>query len=191
MSIDQKNSATTPARGRPRAGRRWLTIGQRVADALPRHKAANGVGPGRTRKSTRPGAGIVFELSPFEFLDRLADLVPPLSARFGYWLGDPRRHDWKKDAWELFDLIADPHERHNLLFDEAEASSRGVTNRLGALEAELTRLQREYQDDGLCADPATWPDVATARRTRKRKLLPAHAVSLDHAILEVSCERGF
>ena len=84
MSIDQKNSATTPTRGRPRAGRRWLTIEQRVADALPRHKAANGVGPGRTRKSTRPGAGIVFELSPFEFLDRLADLVPPLSARFGY-----------------------------------------------------------------------------------------------------------
>jgi hypothetical protein len=32
-----------------------------------------------------------------------------------------------------------------------------VTNRLGALKAELTRLQRECQDDGLCADPATWP----------------------------------
>jgi hypothetical protein len=44
---------------------------------LPRHKAANWVGPGRGRKSTRPGASGVVELSPFEFLDRLADLVPP------------------------------------------------------------------------------------------------------------------
>ena len=44
---------------------------------LPRHKAANWVGPGRGRKSTRPGASGVVELSPFDFLDRLADLVPP------------------------------------------------------------------------------------------------------------------
>ncbi|MBM4011348.1 MAG: hypothetical protein FJ286_08205, partial [Planctomycetes bacterium] len=33
--------------------------------------------PGRGRKSTRPGANGVVELSPFEFLDRVADLVPP------------------------------------------------------------------------------------------------------------------
>jgi hypothetical protein len=44
---------------------------------LPRHKAANWVGRGRGRRSTRPGAGGVVELSPFEFLDHLADLVPP------------------------------------------------------------------------------------------------------------------
>ena len=49
----------------------------KVRDALPRHKAANWVGPGRSRKSTRPGANGVVELSPFEFLDRPADLVPP------------------------------------------------------------------------------------------------------------------
>ncbi len=48
-----------------------------VRYVLPRHKAANWVGPGRGRKSTRPGANGVVELSPFEFLDRLADLVPP------------------------------------------------------------------------------------------------------------------
>ena len=29
------------------------------------------------RKSTRAGANGVVELTPFEFLDRLADLVPP------------------------------------------------------------------------------------------------------------------
>ena len=48
-----------------------------VRYVLPRHKAATWVGPGRGRKSTRPGANGVVELSPFEFLDRLADLVPP------------------------------------------------------------------------------------------------------------------
>ncbi len=49
----------------------------RVRYVLPRHKAANWVGRGRGRKSTRPGANGVVELSPFEFLNRLADLVPP------------------------------------------------------------------------------------------------------------------
>ncbi len=49
----------------------------RIRYVLPRHKAANWVGPGRGRKSTRPGAKGGVELSPFEFLDRLADLVPP------------------------------------------------------------------------------------------------------------------
>jgi hypothetical protein len=48
-----------------------------VRYVLPRHKAANWVGPGRGRKSTRPGTSVVVELSPFEFLDRLADFVPP------------------------------------------------------------------------------------------------------------------
>lgn len=49
----------------------------RIRYALPRHKAATWVGPGRSRTSTRPGANGVVELTPFEFLDRLADLVPP------------------------------------------------------------------------------------------------------------------
>jgi len=43
----------------------------KVRYVLPRHKAANWVDPGRSRKSTRPGANGVVELSPFEFLDRL------------------------------------------------------------------------------------------------------------------------
>jgi hypothetical protein len=54
---------------------------ERVRYILPRHKRGNWVGPGRTRKSSRPGASGVIELAPFEFLDRLAALIPP-----------PRRH---------------------------------------------------------------------------------------------------
>ncbi len=49
----------------------------RVRYALPSHKAANWVGRDRGRNSTRPGANGVVELTPFEFLDLLADLVPP------------------------------------------------------------------------------------------------------------------
>jgi hypothetical protein len=49
----------------------------KVRSLLPRHKAATWVGPGRGRKSTRPGANGVVEHTPFEFLDRLAELVPP------------------------------------------------------------------------------------------------------------------
>jgi hypothetical protein len=49
----------------------------RVRYVLPQHKAANWVGPGRSRKSTRPKANGVVELSPFQFLDGPADLVPP------------------------------------------------------------------------------------------------------------------
>jgi len=49
----------------------------RVCYVLLRHKAANRVGPGCGPKPTRPGANGVVELSPFEFVDRLANLVPP------------------------------------------------------------------------------------------------------------------
>jgi hypothetical protein len=48
-----------------------------VRYVLPRHKATNWLGPGCGRKSTWPGASGVVELTPFEFLDRLTDLVPP------------------------------------------------------------------------------------------------------------------
>ena len=53
----------------------------KVRYVMPRHKAAGWVGPGRKRKSTQPGANGVVELTPFEFFDRLADLIP-----------QPRRH---------------------------------------------------------------------------------------------------
>jgi len=66
-------------------------------------------------------------------------------------------HYWTKDAWELFDLTADPTEQHNLLFDPAEAARPEVAGLFAELRAELARLQAQYGDDGLYADPATWP----------------------------------
>jgi arylsulfatase A-like enzyme len=66
-------------------------------------------------------------------------------------------HYWKKDAWELFDLVADPQEQHNLLFDAAQAKTPEVATTFAALKAQINRLQREYEDDGLYANPAEWP----------------------------------
>ena len=64
-------------------------------------------------------------------------------------------HYWKKDAWELFDLRSDPTEQHNLLYDRADDPE--VAAMFASLKAEIERLQRQYDDDGLYADPATWP----------------------------------
>jgi len=66
-------------------------------------------------------------------------------------------HYWTEDAWELFDLRSDPTEQHNLLFDPAEAARPEVAELVAELKAELVRLQLEFGDDGLYADPATWP----------------------------------
>jgi arylsulfatase A-like enzyme len=66
-------------------------------------------------------------------------------------------HYWKQDAWELFDLVNDPAEQHNLLFDPAEASRPEVAALFEELKAEIGRLQAAFEDDGLYADPATWP----------------------------------
>jgi arylsulfatase A-like enzyme len=66
-------------------------------------------------------------------------------------------HYWKKDAYEMFDLIKDPLEQHNMLFDKMEAEKPEVSQLFAELKTEIARLQKEFKDDGLYADPATWP----------------------------------
>ncbi|MBE7501334.1 MAG: sulfatase [Verrucomicrobiales bacterium] len=66
-------------------------------------------------------------------------------------------HYWKQDAYEMFDLLQDPAEQHNLLHDPTAAAQPAIAARFTALKAEITRLQQEYGDDGRYADPATWP----------------------------------
>jgi arylsulfatase A-like enzyme len=66
-------------------------------------------------------------------------------------------HYWNKDAWELFDLVVDPHEQHNLLFAPADASRLDVSQQFQDLKAEIERLQILYKDNGQFADPSTWP----------------------------------
>jgi arylsulfatase A-like enzyme len=47
---------------------------------------------------------------------------------------------WKKDQWELFDLVNDPYELHNLY---SEPGQEALTT---ALNEELARLKREVRD---------------------------------------------
>ena len=53
---------------------------------------------------------------------------------------------WKKAQWELFDLVNDPYELHNLY---GEPGQEAVT---ATLKAELARLRRETRDDDQLAD---------------------------------------
>ncbi|MDA1041025.1 MAG: sulfatase-like hydrolase/transferase [Planctomycetota bacterium] len=94
-------------------------------------------------------------------------------------------HYWKKDAWELFDLVADPQEQHNLLFDAAEAKTPEVATTFAALKAQITRLQREYEDDGRYADPAEWPkggsDGPFQNKEPQGKKTVAEAIALSRS----------
>jgi hypothetical protein len=53
---------------------------------------------------------------------------------------------WKKDQWELFDLVNDPYELHNL---HGERGQEALTS---TLKAELARLKRELRDDDQLAN---------------------------------------
>jgi len=53
---------------------------------------------------------------------------------------------WKKDQWEMYDLVADPGEMHNLYSDPAQAET------VAKLKAELYQLKKELKDDDQFAD---------------------------------------
>jgi arylsulfatase A-like enzyme len=53
---------------------------------------------------------------------------------------------WKKDQWELFDLVKDPQELRNLY---GQPGQEAIT---ATLKAELARLKREARDDDQLAD---------------------------------------
>jgi arylsulfatase A-like enzyme len=55
-------------------------------------------------------------------------------------------HYWKKDQWELFDLVDDPHELHNLYGES------GLEPLVAQLKKELMRLKRELRDEDQLAD---------------------------------------
>ena len=55
-------------------------------------------------------------------------------------------HFWKKDQWELFDLVNDPYELHNLY---GEPGQDALT---ATLKTELARLKKELRDDDQLAD---------------------------------------
>jgi len=48
---------------------------------------------------------------------------------------------WKKDQWEMYDLVKDPDERHNLYNDPAQKET------VAQLKKELYRLKKDVKDD--------------------------------------------
>src|SRR4029078_12220504 len=53
---------------------------------------------------------------------------------------------WKKDQWDLYALVNDPSELHNLY------GQRGQESLTNTLKAELARLKREMRDDDQLAN---------------------------------------
>ena len=100
------------------------------------------VGPGRGRKSTRPEANGVVELSPFEFLDRLADLVPP-----------PRKH------WHRYHGVFAPN--HKL---------RRAVTALGPSAIDLGSDRLDRIEDRNAAGHRVHEDLDRAREMHGRKL---------------------
>ncbi len=92
-------------------------------------------------------------------------------------------HYWKQDAYEMFDLAADPTEQRNLLYSPADATKPEVAAKFAELKAELARLQKEFKDDGLYADPATWPsgdvDASLDDKPPSGKKTVAEAIALS------------
>jgi arylsulfatase A-like enzyme len=68
---------------------------------------------------------------------------------------------WKKDAWEMFDLVSDPTEQKNLAGDPVHAA------KFAELKAELLRLKKEAKDDDQFADKIPEDDVDKARPDKK------------------------
>jgi arylsulfatase A-like enzyme len=60
---------------------------------------------------------------------------------------------WKKDQWELFDLVKDPDELHNLYNDP------GQSELVATLKTELYRLKKEVKDDDQYANEQPPPGV--------------------------------
>lgn len=62
-------------------------------------------------------------------------------------------HYWKKGAWELYDLVADPQEQRNLAGDPGSAAV------LASMKVELERLRKQYGDDDRFANELPKDDV--------------------------------
>lgn len=70
---------------------------------------------------------------------------------------------WQKDQWELFDLVHDPYELHNLY------GQPGMASLTAELKAELARLKQFYRDDDQLANDALPNGVdGTVARLRGR-----------------------
>ena len=70
---------------------------------------------------------------------------------------------WKKDQWEMFDLVKDPDELHNLYSDPAQQEV------VAKLKTELYRLKKEVKDDDQFANEQPPQDAGGQPAARRKK----------------------
>ena len=70
---------------------------------------------------------------------------------------------WKKDQWEMYDLVKDPDELHNLYNDPAQKET------VAKLKAELFRLKKEVKDEDQYAYEQPPPGVDGQSAARRKK----------------------
>jgi arylsulfatase A-like enzyme len=89
---------------------------------------------------------------------------------------------WDRDAYELFDLVNDPNEQHNLLFSPCDSGKPEVEKLFKDLKTEIVRLQKEFKDEGQYASPSQWPKGSSDRPAARQaagKVDVARAMSLS------------
>ncbi len=89
---------------------------------------------------------------------------------------------WDRDAYELFDLVNDPNEQHNLLFSPSDSGKPEVEKLFKELKTEIVRLQKEFKDQGQYASPSQWPKGSSDRPAARQaagKVDVARAMSLS------------
>ncbi len=67
---------------------------------------------------------------------------------------------WKQNAYEMFDIVNDPTEQKNLLYSDVDAKQPEIAAKFAELKTEISRLQKEFKDDGQYADSSTWPKAS-------------------------------
>jgi len=70
---------------------------------------------------------------------------------------------WKKDQWEMYDLVKDPDELHNLYNDPAQKDT------VAKLKAELSRLKKEVKDDDQFAYEQPFEGVGVQPGAKRKK----------------------
>lgn len=75
---------------------------------------------------------------------------------------------WDRDAYELFDLVKDPNEQHNLLFSPSDSGKPEVEKLFRDLKSEIVRLQKEFKDEGQYASPSDWPKGSSDRPAARK-----------------------
>ncbi len=70
---------------------------------------------------------------------------------------------WKKNQWEMYDLVKDPDELHNLYNDPAQK------DQVAKLKTELYRLKKEVKDDDQFANEQPPHDVGGQPATKRKE----------------------